>query len=156
MFSDEIRKLVEFNHNAGKSYTEIAKILNITRNSVISIMNYKLKTNKKKRGSKYKITDKMRLSIKRYVENSNANGNIINCNKVRGELELDVSRRTLNNHFLRSEFHFSKIRQKIGLSEAHKLQRLTIASNWIEKNIDWESVVFTDEKRFTLDGPDNL
>lgn len=156
MFSDELRRLVKHNHDAGKSYTEIALILNIPRNSVISIMNYKVKSVKQKRGRKNLISDKIRLRIKRLVETSNAVGKIINCNTVRTELDMNLSRRTINNHFLRSDFKYLKIRQQIGLSKEHKEKRLSIVSQWIERNIDWKSVVFTDEKRFTLDGPDNL
>ena len=156
MISNVIRNLVKYHCNRGKSYTDIADLLNISRNSVISIIHYKLKVNKKKSGPKNKISDKTRLKIKRFVESSNSEGKIVNCNIVKNELCFEVPRRTINNFFLRSEFKFLKVRQKIGLTKVHKIKRLEIVSQWVERNISWESVIFTDEKRFTLDGPDNL
>lgn len=155
MFSNEIRKLVEHHHGLGKSYTEIAEIMNISRNSVRSMMLYRKKAQKQKRGPKNIINDHLRLAIRRCTERLNQESKLVNCNVIIKELDLNVSRRTVNNFFLRSEYKYSNIRQDLSLSKAHKLKRVNIVSEWIENNINWNETVFTDEKRFDLDGPNN-
>jgi len=155
MFSEEIRDTVNHLNEIGKSYTEIASLLNISRNSVKSLILYKKKPQKAKSGPKRKVTDAMRLRIKRTCERLIDEGCKVNCNIIRSELDLDISRRTLNNFFLKSEYLYSKIRHKLPLTNKHKLKRLELVSDWIHKNINWNLVVFTDEKRFSLDGSDS-
>jgi len=41
------------------------------------------------------------------------------------------------------------------LSKKHKEFRLKLITWWITENHHWENTVFSDKKRFSLDGPDD-
>ena len=74
MFSDEIRNLVLFRRSLGESIRQIAKNLQLKKCSVETIISYKKKVIKQKRGPKMKINKADALSIKRFVANQNNAG----------------------------------------------------------------------------------
>nr|pir protein ZK218.2 [imported] - Caenorhabditis elegans [Caenorhabditis elegans] len=72
---------------------------------------------------------------------------------IRNELQLSASKRTILNVIKRSGVIVrQKLRPAPLLSADHKLKRLEFAKNNMGTN--WSKVVFSDEKKFNLDGPD--
>ena len=41
------------------------------------------------------------------------------------------------------------------LKQFSKRERIIICKQWLKDRVNWNEVVFTDEKRFNLDGPEN-
>jgi len=50
---------------------------------------------------------------------------------------------------------YNKIPKKLPLTKAHKKKRVECARKWIAENLISQNVVFSEEKRFKFDGPDN-
>lgn len=50
---------------------------------------------------------------------------------------------------------YGKVPKRTPLQAQHKQKRFELAENWIVENLVTKKVVFTDEKRFSFDGPDN-
>jgi len=155
MHSEEKRLLLINLRNSGESYGSIARKLNISRAAVQNIVNYKLKKSKKKRGPKPLIGNRQSMNIKRFIAKQNERGIKVTASGMISAMELCVSRKTANNWLAKNQYKYQKGVQKLQLTPTHKALRVKLISSWIHKNIPWESVVFTDEKRFTLDGPDN-
>lgn len=155
MHSKEVKLIINNLRNLGESYGSIAKKCKMTKAAVQSIINYKIKKTKKKRGPKMLINKQQSLMLKRFISNENSSGVKVTSNAILRGTNLDVSRRTLNNWLRKNEYKYKKGAQKLQLTSSHRKLRIELISSWIHKNIPWESSVFTDEKRFSLDGPDN-
>lgn len=155
MHSDNLRAMVNEKRNLGKTYRQIAEELCLTISSIQSLIKYEKKVHKKKSGPKCKISKPISLKLKRFIANENNTGHKVTCNKIIAQNNLPVCRRTVNNWLLKNEFRYQKQAQKILLSKAHKKRRMNLISSWIQESLNWENTIFTDEKRFCLDGPDN-
>ena len=109
----------------------------------------------KKRGPKFKINKRIDMAIKRKVMKLTGSGEKVWSEKIITDLRLNVSPCTVQRHLLKSGYKYKRAKSQIILSEQHKVERLNIVTQWITSNQNWEQTIFTDEKRFTLDGPDD-
>ena len=79
----------------------------------------------------------------------------INAPKVLRNLCLTVSDRLVHRHLTTLDYKYVKAVNQIVLLKKHEQHRLDIITMWFSSNHPWESTVFSNEKRFSLDGPNN-
>lgn len=139
----------------GKSFKEISDILKISRNSVMHLYYYDRKILKKKRGPKFKLSSFEKLRIKRKVAQYKEAHEKVNASKIKKSCYLRISARSIQRYFKSEGYKYCRAKSQIILSKKHKEARLEIITNWITSNHQWDVTVFTDEKRFTLDGTDD-
>lgn len=155
VLKNEIVINVKMLHEEGYSYNQISEKLNVTKSQVQYILNRKLKTLKKKTGPKRKVDKSMMLSIKRHSSYLEKKGERVNSTKIIRNLGLNVSRSTAQRTIRKIGLKYKKAKRSIILGNKHKAERLKYAAQWLTNGVDWKAVVFSDEKRFTLDGPDS-
>lgn len=155
MYSKEIMEMVHKKYSDKRSYRQIASDLDLPLSAIQSILNRKRVNLKRKTGSKSKIDKKSSLKIKREISKMHAQGEKITSPKIIKTCELNVSLRTVQRHLKFKDLHYKNVTKKIILSKTHKAERLRIVKNFLTEDISWDKVVFTDEKRFSVNGPDN-
>jgi len=139
----------------GKTFKEISDIMKISRNCVMHLYYYERKILKKKRGPKFQLSSFEKLRIKRQVALYKGAKEKVNASKIKKSCHLRLSNRSIQRHFKSEGYRFRKAKSQIILSKKHKEERVRIITDWITSNHQWHLTVFTDEKRFTLDGTDD-
>lgn len=153
--TDEVLNLINKDLLAKRPVTEIAKTYNVSRKTIHKIKNG---FDPKPRGmpKKYdprKLKTQCKFSIKKLKKSKSK----ITAAKIKDNLSENVSLRTLQNFLKKDDdFRLRNIKRKIILSEKHKEQRVSIIRSWFNENVNFKNVIFSDECRFSLDGPDSF
>ena len=79
----------------------------------------------------------------------------VTASKVLRETALKISRKTVHRALSRMRYRYKKAKFTIVLKKKQKQNRVRLCTEWLTKPKNQDEVVFTDEKKIHLDGPDN-
>lgn len=142
-------------HEGGSGYKQIAKKLGLSRDTVRGICLKRKVSNPKKRGRKSLITKPSKLRIKRRLSYLKDQCQKVTCRKIINECDLNISRFTMGRYMKKINQRYKKIKKRICLKDGDKEKRVNFAKLHLSENHPWEQTVFSDEKWFSLDGPDD-
>jgi hypothetical protein len=121
----------------------------VVKNFLLKKENYGIKK-PIKGNSKLTSHDKRQILRKVRTEKSTST-------QIKAELNLNVTPRTVKNVLSKDpNFRFGKMKSKPKLTKEHKKTRLDFARKNFLGIEFWKSVIFSDEKKFNLDGPDGI
>nr|CCA16867.1 Hypothetical protein W07E6.6 putative [Albugo laibachii Nc14] len=140
-------------HAAGKIQREIASIIGRSKTVVNAYLRNPEGYNTMRRpGRRSSLT----LATVRRIARAEQIGQYSSSQIVR-TLNLTVSARSVRKVLAREEtLRYVKRKSIRMLTKAHKMARLEWARKLFTFGEKWESVIFAEEKKFNLDGPDGL
>ena len=69
-------------------------------------------------------------------------------------MDLKISKSSVHRAIQESGCKKKKLQNKPILNQTHKSKRLDFARKSLIQSMNWREVIFSDEKRWNLDGPD--
>ena len=137
---------------SGKKVPEIARLLKRSEKVWRNYLKLRENYGSNHPGAKKKLNPRDLRRVFKEVSNKS-----VSCAQVKHNLSLNVTRQTVYNALKdNSNLKFKKMKKKPPLNNAHKLKRVNWARDKVGWNNEWKYVIFSDEKKFNLDGPDGF
>lgn len=154
--STELIALVKRHHATGKySYQQISEMVGLSKGTVEYMVKNDYSRQKKRSGPKPKFNDRAKRRIGNAVTKLRQHGKLITANSVKKEVAIEASKSTYQRELRNRNMKYKRVTKKLPLTAAHKTARISMVELWISKEISFKTVIFTDEKRFRMDSPDN-
>ena len=81
----------------------------------------------------------------------------LNSTQIQERIETSASTSTIRRVLQQDQFmKFSKLKKKPKLELRHAKARIEFAEKHIRNRTNWDKIIFSDEKKWNLDGPDGI
>lgn len=148
----EIREIWRLN-GTGASINNISKVIKRSRCAVRNVLKRGINGSVIKRSGRIPC---LSSRDRRHVL-SLATQNKMTSTGIKNALKLNCSTRTIRRVLHNASYvKFKKLKKKPPLLRRHKMDRLNFAKQSMAWTSKWYSVLFSDEKKFNLDGPDGF
>lgn len=157
--SIEERKIIINSHEIGKSYSEIAKIINRSKSTVQKVINhFKIENiieNKPRTGRPPKLNNREERKIEAIIKKDPFTSAPKTATELKESFGKNVSADTVRRCIKKAGYNARTARKKPHVSETNRKKRTDFATEYKNKtNEFWEKVIFSDESKFNIFGSD--
>lgn len=138
------------------SYRKVAERFHVSHPTVRKYVLGLHESQPRRRGPKPKTSRRDESRISRAVSAMESREERVTARKVQVQCDLKhLSTRTVRRRLSSMDLSYRKAKRRIVLTREHKESRLAFARTGLTAGSDRSRTIFTDEKRFNADGPDN-
>lgn len=151
--SDSEKAVIDQLLTLGLSYRDIGRRINRSDHVVRNYVNLGSEYGKKKKTKgNIKITNRQKNQLVQLASSGK-----YSTHEMVKELDLPIGKRQVASILKRTgQFKYTKKMKQPFLKPEHEVARMEWAKNHIHWSTEWTQVVFSDEKKFNLDGPDGF
>jgi transposase len=156
MYSADLVRKVQDARRRGCSWNELKRIFNLPKTSCRNIVCQEGRLMKNQRGNHVKVKGEVKKKLKAAVKRLTKAGERITASKLLAKTNVDLNPRTVQRFLHREGLKFRAPQNYILLTDNHKAKRHEICQKWLIAGEANHNIIFTDETRFSLDGPDHI
>lgn len=139
---------------SGSSWGQLSKKYNKARSSIRRIVE-SFSKQKQKRGPKPLLKKMDKYHMKVLIGSHERQGIKNTISKIKEAMKLNVSNMTIWRQLRSLDFNYEKVFKIYKLNKEKRERRMLVARSYIENEICWKEVIFSDEKLFTINGNDS-
>jgi hypothetical protein len=102
-----------------------------------------------------KVKGNVRKRLLLAIQNLQEKKSRISSTSILEKANVNLSNRTVQRFLTADGYKYMKTKKEIVLSEQNKAARTEICRKWLSEGAPSRNIVFTDETRYSLDGPDS-
>lgn len=153
VLSDREQEKILTLHETGHSERKISEMTGRSKTAVHNVIKLKEKYGKSPKSGRPKSLNSREV---RQIMRCASTGKY-SARGILQEVSVNVSKRTICNYLNNSGiFHYEKKKCKPMLTSDHISAILEFAKSKLSWRSEWTNVIFSDEKKFNLDGPDGF
>jgi hypothetical protein len=155
MYSNDLKKKICAARQKGRSWNRISSDFDIPKSSCRDIVKKIHLPRPLSHKSCLKVKGNVKKRLVLAVGELLKSNTRISSTTLLEKAHVNVSARTVQRFLKNEGYKYMNSKKQIPLSDAHKASRMEFCRKWLIEGAASKNIVFTDESRFKLDGPDH-
>ena len=155
MYSKDLQKIIHEARQKGQSWNVISNNFGIPKSSCRNLVKCFGKTQQHFRKPNLKVKGNTKKRMELAIGSLQETSTRVTSTNILRKSGVKLSKSTVQRYLKTSGYNYMNSKKEIILKNCHKQARVEICKNWLIEGVPGKNIVFTDEKRFLLDGPDN-